>query len=209
MNVRQVMSLAPVIPVIVIDDVRHAVPMAHALVEGGLRVLEITLRTPAAFDAVRAITQEVKQAVVGIGTVTDARQLDKAREAGAVFAVSPGLTPTLAHAAQSSDVQLLPGVMTPSEILVAMEFGYRAFKFFPAQPAGGVAMLKALHGPFSDIVFCPTGGITPETAEHFLALPNVLCVGGSWLTPKALMEQQDWDAINRLARASASILNQR
>jgi len=207
MNVRELMGLAPVIPVIVIDDAKHAVPMAQALVDGGIRVLEITLRTPAALDAVRAIARDVKDAVVGVGTITEARQFEWAREAGAQFAVSPGLTPALAKAATGCGIQLLPGVMTPSDLIAAMEFGYRAFKFFPAQPAGGVAMLKTLHGPFADIVFCPTGGITPETAPQFLALPNVLCVGGSWLTPRAFMEKQDWEAINRLARASVSIGN--
>lgn len=205
MNMLEVMRLAPVIPVIVIDDAKHAVPMARALVAGGIRVLEVTLRTPAALDAVRAIARGVKEAIVGVGTVTDPAQFAAAQVVGARFAVSPGLTPALANAAQALGMPLLPGTMTPGDVIGALESGYRQLKFFPAVPAGGIAMLKALHGPFGDVSFCPTGGITAETAPQFLALPNVACVGGSWLTPRALLERADWEGIHRLAAAAAAL----
>lgn len=205
MNMLELMRLAPVIPVIVIDDVKHAVPMAKALVEGGIRVLEVTLRTPAALDAVRAIAREVKDAIVGVGTVIDVGQFDSAHEAGARFAVSPGLTLNLARAAKNFGTPLLPGTMTPTDIISAMEFGYRELKLFPAQQAGGIAMLKALYGPFGDLTFCPTGGITAESAPQFLALPNVACVGGSWLTPKELLQKEDWEGIHKLACAAMAL----
>ncbi|MBI3899241.1 MAG: bifunctional 4-hydroxy-2-oxoglutarate aldolase/2-dehydro-3-deoxy-phosphogluconate aldolase [Gammaproteobacteria bacterium] len=205
MSMIQLMRIAPVIPVIVIDDVKHAVPMAQALVDGGIRVLEITLRTPAALAAVRAIARGVKDVAVGVGTVTQAHQFNLAHEAGAQFAVSPGLTPALAEAARQSDLYFLPGVMTPTDIIAAVEHGYKALKFFPAQQAGGIAALKAFHATFPDVIFCPTGGITIETASPYLALPNVACVGGSWLTPKALLDTGNWTAINRLALAAAEL----
>jgi 2-dehydro-3-deoxyphosphogluconate aldolase / (4S)-4-hydroxy-2-oxoglutarate aldolase len=205
MNTLELMQSAPVIPVIVIDDIRHAVPMARALVAGGIRVLEVTLRTPAALDAVRAIAQEVPGAIVGVGTVTQAGQFATAKQAGAQFAVTPGLTRELSRAAADMGMPLLPGVMTPSDIIAAMHDGHRALKFFPAGPAGGTAMLKAFAGPFADVVFCPTGGITLATAPDFLALSNVQCVGGSWLTPKALMDAGDWAGIEKLARQAASL----
>lgn len=205
MNMLELMRLAPVIPVIVLDDAKHAVPMAKALVEGGIRVLEVTLRTPAALDAVRAIAKHVHNAIVGVGTVVNVGQFDAAREAGARFAVSPGLTVELARAAKNFGMPLLPGTMTPTDVIGAMECGYQQLKFFPAQQAGGIPMLKALHGPFGDVTFCPTGGITAETAPQFLALPNVACVGGSWLTPKALLDKEDWEGIHRLAREAAAL----
>jgi 2-dehydro-3-deoxyphosphogluconate aldolase/(4S)-4-hydroxy-2-oxoglutarate aldolase len=205
MNMLELMRLAPVIPVIVLDDAKHAVPMAKALVEGGIRVLEVTLRTPAALDAVRAIAKHVSNAIVGVGTVVNVGQFDAAREAGARFAVSPGLTVELARAAKNFGMPLLPGTMTPTDVIGAMECGYQQLKFFPAQQAGGIPMLKALHGPFGDVTFCPTGGITAETAPQFLALPNVACVGGSWLTPKALLDKEDWEGIHRLAREAAAL----
>ena len=200
MTVLELMRFGPVIPVIVIDDADHAVPLARALVDGGIRVLEITMRTAAAMPSVRLIRREVPDIIVGVGTVKSAAQLDFALQTGAQFIVSPGLTPALAKAAANADIPLLPGVMTPSEVMAAVEHGYRQLKFFPAQQAGGVAMLKALHGPFADVTFCPTGGMTPEIAREYLALPNVACVGGSWLTPKELIKTGDWPAIKRLAR---------
>jgi 2-dehydro-3-deoxyphosphogluconate aldolase / (4S)-4-hydroxy-2-oxoglutarate aldolase len=205
MNARELMLLAPVIPVIVIDELRHAVPMARALVAGGIRVLEVTLRTPAALDAVRAIAQEVPDAIVGVGTVTQARQFETAKQTGAKFAVTPGLTRDLARAATDLAMPLLPGVMTPSDIIAALNDGYHALKFFPASAAGGTAMLKAFAGPFAEVVFCPTGGITLMTAPDYLALSNVKCVGGSWLTPKSLLDAQDWAGIEKLARESAGL----
>jgi 2-dehydro-3-deoxyphosphogluconate aldolase / (4S)-4-hydroxy-2-oxoglutarate aldolase len=191
------MRLGPVIPVITIADAAHAIPMARALVAGGVRVLEITLRTPAALESVRQIVANVKEAIVGVGTVLQPRQFAEARAAGAHFAVTPGLTPELTAA--SKGLPLLPGVMTPSEVIQALEWGFSALKFFPAQQAGGAAMLEQLHGPFPELSFCPTGGIKPDTAPRFLALPNVACVGGSWLTPKSLLQAQDWEGIHRLA----------
>jgi 2-dehydro-3-deoxyphosphogluconate aldolase/(4S)-4-hydroxy-2-oxoglutarate aldolase len=205
MNMLELMRLAPVIPVIVIDDAKHAVPMAKALVEGGLRVLEVTLRTPAALPAVRAIATQVKDAIVGVGTITEFGHLDAAHEAGAKFAVSPGLTVEMARAARNYRIPLLPGTMTPTDVIGAMECGYQQMKFFPARQAGGVAMLQALHGPFAEITFCPTGGITAETALQYLELPNVACVGGSWVTPKGLLEAQDWEGIHKLAQEAAAL----
>jgi 2-dehydro-3-deoxyphosphogluconate aldolase/(4S)-4-hydroxy-2-oxoglutarate aldolase len=206
MTALDLMRVGPVIPVIVIDDLGDAVPLARALVAGGVRVLEVTLRTPVALDAVRAIAGEVEGAIVGVGTIVDGGDFARAISAGASFGVSPGLTPAVIDAARACALPLLPGVMTPSEIMAASAAGYRALKFFPAQAAGGIAMLKALAGPFPDVVFCPTGGITAATAPDFLALPNVVCVGGSWLMPPDAIRSRDWSRISALAR-DASRLN--
>lgn len=205
MKIREFLQLSPVIPVMVIDDVEEAVPVAKALVKGGLRVLEVTLRTAQALDAVKAIIEAVPEAIVGVGTVTLPEQFSLAQKAGAQFAITPGLTENLLAAAKAVNLALLPGVMTPSEIMTAIEAGYTALKFFPAQMAGGVAMLNAFHGPFPDIVFCPTGGVTPENAESYLALPNVCCVGGSWLSPSSLIKAKAWDKITTLAKTAASL----
>ncbi len=209
MKTSDLLSLTPVIPVIVIDDTSHAVPMAQALVNGGIRVLEITLRTPSALDSIRRIRREVKDAIVGAGTVLTPEQFTAVADTGAQFVVSPGLTPALAESAKASGLPLLPGAVTPSEIMLAMQFGFHHLKFFPAQQSGGVAMLKALSGPFGTIRFCPTGGITLETAADYLALDNVACIGGSWLTPKALMEKQDWAGIQKLAEQAIAKLGKR
>ncbi|MBV8658977.1 MAG: bifunctional 4-hydroxy-2-oxoglutarate aldolase/2-dehydro-3-deoxy-phosphogluconate aldolase [Burkholderiales bacterium] len=205
MNIREIMRASPVMPVIVIDDLNHAVSLAHALVAGGIRVLEVTLRTPAALDAVKAIAADVPDAIVGVGTVTVPEQFAQARDAGAVFAVTPGLTDTLAAAAKAAGLPLLPGVMTPSEVIAAKAAGFDAMKLFPAEQAGGLGMLKALGGPFPDVLFCPTGGVTLATAPQFLALPNVACVGGSWLVPKDRIAAGDWGAITELARQAAAL----
>jgi 2-dehydro-3-deoxyphosphogluconate aldolase/(4S)-4-hydroxy-2-oxoglutarate aldolase len=205
MNVLEVMRVGPVIPVIVIDDLAQAVPLARALVGGGVRVLEVTLRTAAGLAAIRAIAQELPEAIVGVGTLTTAEDFALARDAGARFGVSPGLTPALIEAARSTGLPLLPGVMTPSDIIAARSAGFRQLKLFPAQPAGGIGMLRALHGPFPDVLFCPTGGVSEETAPQFLALPNVACVGGSWLTPKPAVQAGDWEQITRLARRAAAL----
>jgi 2-dehydro-3-deoxyphosphogluconate aldolase/(4S)-4-hydroxy-2-oxoglutarate aldolase len=202
---RAFLRLAPVIPVYTPADAAEAVQVGRALQRGGLPVIEVTLRTPAALDAVRAITAEVPDMVVAVGTVLDAAQLAAARQAGARFAVSPGATPRLLAAARDVGLPLLPGVATASELMAAMETGLDTFKFFPAVPAGGVAMLQALAGPFPAARFCPTGGITPASAPDFLAQPNVLCIGGSWLTPKGLLAAADWPAIGQLARATATL----
>lgn len=205
MPMTDILEAAPVIPVIVIDDADKAVPLAHAFIAGGLNVIEITLRTPVAFDAARRITARVPNAVVGIGTITLPQQFEQAKAAGARFCVTPGLTPKLAKAAHASRLPMLPGVMTPTEVLAAHDEGYRQVKLFPAEQAGGVAMLKAMAGPFADVRFFPTGGITAETAGAYLALPNVISVGGSWLAPQEAILRGDWAKITALARHAASL----
>lgn len=205
MTILDVIRSGPVIPVIVIDSLATAVPLAQALVAGGIKVLEITLRTPTALAAVRAIASSVDDAVVGVGTITRVDEVKRALDAGARFGVSPGLTPALAAAARESGLPLLPGVMTPSEVIAARAEGFTELKLFPAQPAGGIGMLTAMAGPFPDVTFCPTGGITATTAPAFLALKNVACVGGSWLTPHDLVAAGDWRAVETLAREAASL----
>jgi 2-dehydro-3-deoxyphosphogluconate aldolase/(4S)-4-hydroxy-2-oxoglutarate aldolase len=205
MNVLDLMRVGPVIPVIALEAAAQAVPLARALVAGGVRVLEVTLRTPAGLAAIQAIAHDVPDAIVGVGTVTRPEQFAAARDAGARFAVTPGLTPALIDAARQSRLPLLPGVMTPSELIAAQAAGFFQLKLFPAQQAGGIGMLAALHGPFPDAVFCPTGGVTVETAPEFLSLPNVVCVGGSWLTPRAALAANDWDTITQLARQAAAL----
>jgi len=205
MEIRNIMTMAPVIPVLKIDRLEDAVPLARALVAGGLPVLEITLRTPTAMQAVEAIIHEVKGAIVGVGTVLRPEDLREADELGAKFAVSPGLTKELAEASHDTGIAFLPGVMTPSEVMFARSVGFNALKLFPAVQAGGVPMLKALAGPFPDLVFCPTGGVSVRTAPEFLALSNVACVGGSWLAPADAMRQGDWGQIEALARSAAGL----
>ena len=201
----QVMQDAPVIPVIVLNDVAHAVPMARALVAGGIRMLEVTLRTPQALACMEAIAKAVPDAVVGAGTVRSAADAKAAANAGAKFAVSPGYTSAVGQACRDQGLSLLPGVATGSEIMMAQEDGYTALKFFPAMQAGGSAMLKAWGGPFFDVRFCPTGGVTPQNASEFLSLPNVACVGGSWLVPADALAQGDWARIEKLAREARQI----
>ncbi|MGV3572233.1 MAG: bifunctional 4-hydroxy-2-oxoglutarate aldolase/2-dehydro-3-deoxy-phosphogluconate aldolase [Ramlibacter sp.] len=201
----EVMQDAPVIPVIVLHDVAHAVPLARALLAGGIRMLEVTLRTPVALACIEAIAKDVPDAVVGAGTLRGAADAQAAAMAGARFAVSPGYTHALGRACHELQLPLLPGVATGSEILQAQEDGYTALKFFPAVPSGGVAMLKAWQGPFGDVTFCPTGGIGAGNAAEFLALANVACVGGSWLTPAEAVAKGDWETITRLARAAKAL----
>ena len=201
----QVMKDAPVIPVIVLTDVAHAVPMARALLAGGIRMLEVTLRTPQALACIEAIARELPEAVVGAGTVRSRADAQAAARAGARFAVSPGYTPAVGQACRDVGLALLPGVGTGSEIMQAQEDGFTELKFFPAMQAGGPAMLKAWSGPFFDVKFCPTGGVTPQNASEFLALPNVVCVGGSWLVPADALAVGDWARITRLA-ADARVL---
>ena len=201
----QVMTDAPVIPVIVLSDIAHAVPVARALVAGGIRMLEVTLRTPIALACIERIAKEVPDAVVGAGTVRSAADAQAAALAGARFAVSPGYTHAIGKACQDLGLPLLPGVATGSEILAAQQDGYGALKFFPAMQAGGPAMLKAWQGPFGDVRFCPTGGVTAGNAGEFLSLANVVCVGGSWLTPVDAVEQGDWARITQLAREASRL----
>ena len=200
-----VMSDAPVIPVIVLSDVAHAVPLARALVAGGIRMLEVTLRTAAALACIEAIAREVPEAVAGAGTIRSAADAQAAARAGARFGVSPGYTRAVGKACRESGLPLLPGVATGGEIMAAQEDGYHQLKFFPAMQAGGLAMLKAWQGPFGDVKFCPTGGITAANAPEFLALSNIVCVGGSWLTPADAVAQGDWVRITQLAREAVAL----
>lgn len=205
MTLLDIMRTSPVIPVIAIDNIEHAVPLAKALVAGGIRVLEVTLRTEHGIPAIRAMAEQVPDAIVGVGTLTQPEEFAAARDAGAVFGVSPGLTQALIDAAKRSGLPLLPGVMTPSEVMAAREAGFRQLKLFPAVPAGGIGMLNSIAGPLPDLMFCPTGGISQETASQFLACKNVACVGGSWLTPKNAMKSGDWQQITELARAASAL----
>lgn len=204
MSLLEIMRSASVIPVIAIDDPEHAVPLAKALVAGGIRVLEVTLRTEHGLQAIRDMSQ-VEGAIVGVGTLTQPHEFAAARDAGAVFGVSPGLTSIMIEAAKTSGLPLLPGVMTPSEVMAAREHGFKQLKLFPAVPAGGVGMLNAIAGPLPDVTFCPTGGISIDTAPKFLACKNVACVGGSWLTPKDLIAAGDWAGITELAKAASAL----
>jgi len=205
LSIDEIMRVAPVIPVLTVTRLEHAVPLARALAAGGLRVLEVTLRTPVGLAAIEAMRKEVPEAIVGVGTLTDPDEFAAAARVGAQFGVSPGFTDELAKAARGVGYPFLPGVMTPSELIAARRAGYSALKLFPAEPAGGVAMLKALAGPFPDVVFCPTGGITRQTAPDYLALSNVPCVGGSWVAPADRMAAGDWAGIEALARDAAAL----
>jgi len=204
-QVESTLRLAPVVPVVIIDDARHAVPMARALVAGGIPAIEVTLRTPAALDAIKAIAEEVEGAVVGVGTVLSAKDLRAAHKAGAKFAVSPGVSPGLLDAADDSELPLLPGAATASEVMTLLERGYRFLKLFPAVPAGGHKLLGAWASPLPQVKFCPTGGISLSSAPDFLSLPNVVCVGGSWLTPADKLQSGDWAGIETLAREAAAL----
>lgn len=200
-----ILHVSPVIPVVVLDDARHAVAMARALVAGGVPAIEVTLRTRSALDAVRAIAGEVEGAIVGVGTVRRPQDLLDAERAGARFAVSPGSTPALIAAAKNSALPWLPGAATASDVMTLAEEGFAYQKFFPAEAAGGVAVLRSLHGPVPDVRFCATGGIGVHNARDYLTTPNVSCVGGSWLTPARLIEAGDWKAIEQLAQGAASL----
>ena len=197
---RDVMTSTPVVPVIVVDNVEQAINLGKALVAGGVPVLEVTLRTDAALAAISALREQVPEAIVGAGTVCTRAQYVQAVEAGSQFIISPGMTPDLLAVGKEYDVPYLPAVATISDILLGIEHGYDHFKFFPAEINGGVKALKALSGPLSDISFCPTGGVSPANYKEYLALPNVLCVGGSWIVPKDLIEAGKWDEITELAK---------
>ncbi len=200
-----VMRDAPVIPVIVLHKLEHAVPMARALVAGGIRMLEVTLRTSVALQCIEAIARDVPEAVIGAGTIRSVADAQASVAAGARFAVSPGYTHAVGKACHVLGLPLLPGVATGSEIMMAQEDGYTELKFFPAMQAGGLAMLKAWSGPFGDVKFCPTGGVSIANAKDFLGLSNVACVGGSWLVPADAMEQGDWARITALALAATTL----
>lgn len=195
----------PVIPVLVIDNVKDAVPLARALVAGGLPAIEITLRTKDALEAIERVSGEVENCIVGAGTILEPKHYEQAVKAGSKFIVSPGCTKDLRTCAHDSDIPLLPGAITPSEVMTLFEHGYSVMKFFPAEQAGGTAMLKAFSSPLSGALFCPTGGITETNALDYLSLPNVICVGGSWVAPKSAVAAGDWFAIEHLAAAAAKI----
>jgi 2-dehydro-3-deoxyphosphogluconate aldolase/(4S)-4-hydroxy-2-oxoglutarate aldolase len=205
MNPLRLADHGPVIPVIVLHRVADAVPLAEALLEGGVKVLEVTLRTPVALACMEAIAHDVPDAILGAGTVRNAADAQAARDYGCVFAVSPGYTPALGSACQALGLPLLPGVATASELMTAQADGYHFLKFFPASAAGGLPLLKALAGPFPDVAFCPTGGLTPTNAGDYLALPNVRVCGGSWLTPQDAVDSGDWARITRIARETARL----
>jgi 2-dehydro-3-deoxyphosphogluconate aldolase / (4S)-4-hydroxy-2-oxoglutarate aldolase len=204
-NIREILGMAPVVPVLTLGDLDHAVPLARALVAGGLCVLEITLRTPIAFGCFEAIRKAVPEAIVGVGTLIRPVDIATADRAGAQFGVTPGLTPELAAAARGARFPLLPGVMTPSEVMAARLAGFNVLKFFPAHQAGGVGMLRAMAAPFPDVLFCPTGGITRASAPEYLALTNVVSVGGSWTAPQQMIDARDWNGIEVLARDAAAL----
>ncbi len=204
-SIKEIMNTSPVVPVMVIHKLEHAVPLALALVEGGLKVLEITLRTPVAIEAIKKIKAEVPGAIVGAGTVINLATLKLAIDAGSEFLVSPGVTESLIDAALKTGVPILPGVISPSEVMRLLEKGVTEMKFFPAEAAGGIPMLKSIGGPLPQATFCPTGGIIPNNAKDYLALPNVACVGGSWMAPADLVDAEDWAEITRRAAEAASL----
>lgn len=199
------LKLQPVVPVLIIEDAKTAVPLARALVAGGLKAIEITLRTEAALEAVRLVAQEVEGAVVGAGTILNAAHYAAAVDAGSQFIVSPGTTQELLDVARQSDIPLLPGAATASEVMALREEGYKVLKFFPAEQAGGAAYLKALSSPLAGTLFCPTGGISLKNAMDYLSLPNVVCVGGSWVAPKELVSAGDWAGITKLASEASAL----
>lgn len=201
-SAREILENGPVIPVMVIEKVVHAVPLAKALVAGGIRVLEIVLRSDAAIEAIESISTEVPEAITGAGTVINDQDLAAVTAAGASFAISPGLTPALLYAANKRTIPLIPGISTVSELMTGIEQGYNTFKFFPAEAAGGIQMLKSIGGPFPHIRFCPTGGISASNYREYLQLPNVLCVGGSWIVPTDLIDDEDWQAITQMAHGA-------
>jgi 2-dehydro-3-deoxyphosphogluconate aldolase/(4S)-4-hydroxy-2-oxoglutarate aldolase len=206
---KDVLNAGPVMPVMVIQNLDDAVPLAKALVAGGIKVLEITLRTPIALEAIRLISREVEGAIVGAGTIANPSQLQAAEDAGAVFAISPGITESLLKAATAGNIALIPGVATLSELMLGMEYGLDHFKFFPAEAAGGIPMLKAIAGPFPQATFCPTGGISPENYQAYLQLPNVACVGGSWLAPQDAVKNKNWEKVTELAQLAVANVNPR
>lgn len=205
LSIETILKLSPVMPVVVIDDANGAHDLARALIQGGIKTIEVTLRTPAALRAIEVIARSVPEIQVGAGTVLSLQDLTAAENAGATFAISPGATSALLDAGAKASIPYLPAIATPSELMAGLAAGYRCFKFFPAAVVGGVAALKALAGPFPDARFCPTGGISLDSAPSYLALGNVLCVGGSWLTPGQLLAAHDWAQIEALARQAAAL----
>ena len=205
MNSRDLLQLTPVLPVVAIADLAWAVPLAKALKRGGIGVMEVVLRTPVSLQAIQAIKEQVPEVIVGAGTVLNEEQLVAAIDSGAEFIVTPGLTPELLRAGLDASVPMIPGVATASEVMVGLQAGLSTFKFFPAETSGGVAAVQALSAPFADVSFCPTGGISPSNMHSYLHIESVVCVGGSWITPHALMRTRDWTAITGLASAAVAL----
>ena len=198
-TIKDIMAISPIVPVMVINNVEHAVPLAHALVKGGLKVLEITLRTPAALESIRRIRAEVPEAIVGAGTIINIETLNKAIDAGAEFIVSPGTTDKMIDAALATGIPLLPGIANPSQAMCLLEKGITDMKFFPAEAAGGIPMLKSIGAPIPQISFCPTGGVSQKNVKEYYNLSNVACVGGSWMCAASLVDAEDWGEITRLS----------
>ncbi|MBU1658476.1 bifunctional 4-hydroxy-2-oxoglutarate aldolase/2-dehydro-3-deoxy-phosphogluconate aldolase [bacterium] len=207
LSAREIMNVSKIIPVISVKDANEMLHLAEALMQGGLSIFEITLRTPKALEAIEAVAKRFPHAITGAGTVINAQTYQAVQDAGAKFAISPGLTSSLAKASQEGSIALLPGVATASEIMSGLEYGFDAFKLFPATAVGGIEILKAFGGPFQDVVFCPTGGINVNNAQSFLALDNVLCIGGSWIVPPSLIEAGRFDEITRLTKEALKLLS--
>ncbi len=198
----EVLQISPIVPVVVIEDIKDAVPLAQSLIEGGIQIIEVTLRSSCALEAIELIAKNVPKMRVGVGTILNPTQLEQAQNRGAEFLISPGLTIKLLEHAKKKDMPLIPGVSSSSEVMQALELGYSALKFFPAEYCGGVKLLNAFNGPFKGVKFCPTGGISIDNMHSYLNLENVLCVGGSWLTPKNLIQNKEWDKITEICKRS-------
>ncbi|WP_231208821.1 bifunctional 4-hydroxy-2-oxoglutarate aldolase/2-dehydro-3-deoxy-phosphogluconate aldolase [Helicobacter pylori] len=201
----EVLQISPIVPVVVIEDIKDAVPLAQSLIEGGIHIIEVTLRSSCALEAIELIAKNVPKMCVGAGTILNPTQLEQAQNRGAEFLISPGLTIKLLEYAKKKDMPLIPGVSSSSEVMQALELGYSALKFFPAEYCGGVKLLNAFNGPFKGVKFCPTGGISADNMRSYLNLENVLCVGGSWLTPKNLIQNKEWDKITEICKRSLAL----
>ncbi|GAA9914658.1 bifunctional 4-hydroxy-2-oxoglutarate aldolase/2-dehydro-3-deoxy-phosphogluconate aldolase [Helicobacter pylori] len=201
----EVLQISPIVPVVVIEDIKDAVPLVQSLVEGGIHIIEVTLRSSCALEAIELIAKNVPKMRVGVGTILNPTQLEQAQNRGAEFLISPGLTIKLLEYAKKKDMPLIPGVSSSSEVMQALELGYNALKFFPAEYCGGVKLLNAFNGPFKGVKFCPTGGISADNMHSYLNLENVLCVGGSWLTPKNLIQNKEWDKITEICKRSLAL----
>ncbi len=201
----EVLQISPIVPVVVIENIKDAVPLAQSLIEGGIQIIEVTLRSSCALEAIELIAKNVPKMCVGAGTILNPTQLEQAQNRGAEFLISPGLTIKLLEYAKKKDMPLIPGVSSSSEVMQALELGYNALKFFPAEYCGGVKLLNAFNGPFKGVKFCPTGGISTDNMHSYLNLENVLCVGGSWLTPKNLIQNKEWDKITEICKRSLAL----
>ncbi|WQZ23039.1 bifunctional 4-hydroxy-2-oxoglutarate aldolase/2-dehydro-3-deoxy-phosphogluconate aldolase [Helicobacter pylori] len=201
----EVLQISPIVPVVVIENIKDAVPLAQSLIEGGIPIIEVTLRSSCALEAIELIAKNVPKMRVGAGTILNLTQLEQAQNRGAEFLISPGLTPSILEHAKKKDMPLIPGVSSSSEVMQALELGYNALKFFPAEYCGGVKLLNAFNGPFKGVKFCPTGGINADNMRSYLNLENVLCVGGSWLTPKDLIQNKEWDKITEICKRALAL----